>query len=227
MPSSISSESSYMTDETSTASSSDEYSYYTSSSHDSTWTTTYTPLPRKQASSIRFMAWAAGAPPHATGLKRKTRDVPDYRSIRSDVSSRSIFQEEYDNKLYWTTETHSRERYIPASRPAVFEQEQSWRYEQTAPAAHRHHHHHHHHHHQQQQQSSTPPPQPMRQQPHVRFHVAQTVMQEPAITQTEGPKPGGTIPISAFGHINMKGPPRQEEHVQSGPPRSYWARTGR
>jgi hypothetical protein len=214
--SSVLSDTSYMTDSTDDYTSDDYASYYSGHSSDSTWTTTYKPLPRKQRSAIRFMSWAAGAPPYATGLKRKTRDIPDHRSIRSVTSTRSVFQEDHDNRLYWITESQPRERYIAVSRPMPFPQRQhgSPVYGQAVygqPAA-----------------QPQPPAQPMRQpmpQPHVKYNVAQTVMQEPAITQTAGPRPGGTVPVSAFRHVNFKGPLRQEDDGMQGnmPPQSYWA----
>ncbi|CAM1506508.1 Fc.00g061490.m01.CDS01 [Cosmosporella sp. VM-42] len=68
----------------------------------SQWTTTYKKLPKKQSFAIQFLSWAAGAPPRATVVKKKTRDIADDRSLRSGGSSRSYFSEP-DTQLYWVT----------------------------------------------------------------------------------------------------------------------------
>ncbi|KAM5382754.1 hypothetical protein ACJZ2D_002337 [Fusarium nematophilum] len=66
----------------------------------SQWTTTYAKIPKKQPMSIRFLSWVAGAPPGATAVKKRTRDIPDDRSNRSGYSTRSYFSEP-DTQLYW------------------------------------------------------------------------------------------------------------------------------
>ena len=69
-------------------------------SSDSTWTTTYKRIPKKQPMAIRFLSWAAGAPSGATALKKRTRDFDDDRSVRSGGSSFSYWNEP-ETQLYW------------------------------------------------------------------------------------------------------------------------------
>ncbi|KAM5350507.1 hypothetical protein ACJ41O_007012 [Fusarium nematophilum] len=72
----------------------------------SQWTTTYAKIPKKQPMSIRFLSWVAGAPPGATAVKKRTRDIPDDRSNRSGYSTRSYFSEP-DTQLYWVAPSSS------------------------------------------------------------------------------------------------------------------------
>ncbi|KAF5021486.1 hypothetical protein F66182_6460, partial [Fusarium sp. NRRL 66182] len=75
-------------------------------SDSSTWTTTYTRLPKKQPMAIRFLSWVAGAPAGATAVKKRTRDVRDDRSVRSDGSSFSYWAEP-ETQLFWVAYPHS------------------------------------------------------------------------------------------------------------------------
>ncbi|RSL61132.1 hypothetical protein CEP54_006370 [Fusarium duplospermum] len=72
------------------------------SSTSSSYSVTYTRLPKKQPLSIRFLSWAAGAPSGATAVKRKTRDrdIRDDRSTRSGGSSYSYWGQP-ETQLYW------------------------------------------------------------------------------------------------------------------------------
>ncbi|RFN51930.1 hypothetical protein FIE12Z_3758 [Fusarium flagelliforme] len=74
-------------------------------SSDSTWTTTYKRIPKKQPMAIRFLSWAAGAPSGATALKKRTRDFDDDRSVRSGGSSFSYWNEP-ETQLYWVAHPH-------------------------------------------------------------------------------------------------------------------------
>ncbi|KAJ4134935.1 hypothetical protein NW768_004544 [Fusarium equiseti] len=74
-------------------------------SSDSTWTTTYKRIPKKQPMAIRFLSWAAGAPSGATALKKRTRDFDDNRSVRSGGSSFSYWNEP-ETQLYWVAHPH-------------------------------------------------------------------------------------------------------------------------
>ncbi|KFA66582.1 hypothetical protein S40285_07313 [Stachybotrys chlorohalonatus IBT 40285] len=76
-------------------------------SDDGTWVTTYTTLPKIRTNSLRFMSWAAGRPAHATGLKKKSRDVSDDQSYRSSRSNGSILGSDDDIRLYWVTGSES------------------------------------------------------------------------------------------------------------------------
>ncbi|KAG5663196.1 hypothetical protein HG530_009811 [Fusarium avenaceum] len=80
-------------------------SVYSDDSHSSTWTTTYTKLPRKQPKTIRFLSWVAGAPAGATAVKKRTRDFPDDRSVRSGGSSFSYWNGP-ETQLYWVAHSH-------------------------------------------------------------------------------------------------------------------------
>ncbi|KAJ4189548.1 hypothetical protein NW767_011568 [Fusarium falciforme] len=77
------------------------------SSTSSSYSITYTKLPKKQPLSIRFLSWAAGAPSGATAVKRKTRerDIRDDRSTRSGGSSYSYWSQP-DTQLYWVASPH-------------------------------------------------------------------------------------------------------------------------
>ncbi|KAF4955803.1 hypothetical protein FSARC_11756 [Fusarium sarcochroum] len=72
----------------------------------STWTTTYKRLPKKQPMAIRFLSWVAGAPPGATAVKKRTRDIRDDQSVRSGGSSFSYWNEP-ETQLYWVAYPHS------------------------------------------------------------------------------------------------------------------------
>ncbi|EEU40514.1 uncharacterized protein NECHADRAFT_76854 [Fusarium vanettenii 77-13-4] len=78
------------------------------SSTSSSYSITYTKLPKKQPLSIRFLSWAAGAPSGATAVKRKTRerDIRDDRSTRSGGSSYSYWSQP-ETQLYWVASPHS------------------------------------------------------------------------------------------------------------------------
>ncbi|KAJ4307371.1 hypothetical protein N0V84_012783, partial [Fusarium piperis] len=84
------------------------------SSTSSTYSITYTKLPKKQPLSIRFLSWAAGAPSGATAVKRKTRDIRDDRSTRSGGSSRSYWSEPV-TQLSWVVSPHSGNYYASGS----------------------------------------------------------------------------------------------------------------
>ena len=72
------------------------------SSTSSQWSTTYRKLPKKQKQSLslRFLSWAAGAPPGATVVKKRTRDIPDDRSDVSGWTNRSYWSQP-DTHMYW------------------------------------------------------------------------------------------------------------------------------
>ncbi|RSM14653.1 hypothetical protein CEP52_001329, partial [Fusarium oligoseptatum] len=79
------------------------YSHDRLSSTSSSYSVTYTKLPKKQPLSIRFLSWAAGAPSGATAVKRKTRDrdLRDDRSTSSRGSSYSSYWGQPETQLYW------------------------------------------------------------------------------------------------------------------------------
>lgn len=85
--------------------------YSTTSSQ---WTTTYKRLPKKQPMAVRFLSWAAGAPPGATVVKKRTRDrdVDDSRSTRSGASS--YFVDPY-TQMYWVMAPEPRGSYHSSS----------------------------------------------------------------------------------------------------------------
>ncbi|KAF4443518.1 hypothetical protein F53441_11418 [Fusarium austroafricanum] len=78
-------------------------SVYSDDSYSSAWTTTYTRIPKKQTKAIRFLSWVAGAPPGATAVKKRTRDYPDDRSVRSGGSSFSYWSQP-ETQLYWVAQ---------------------------------------------------------------------------------------------------------------------------
>lgn len=80
-------------------------SVYSDDTNSSTWTTTYTRIPKKQTKTIRFLSWVAGAPPGATAVKKRTRDFDDDRSVRSGGSSFSYWNEP-ETQLYWVAHSH-------------------------------------------------------------------------------------------------------------------------
>lgn len=86
------------------------------SSTSSSYSITYTKLPKKQPLSIRFLSWAAGAPSGATAVKRKTRerDIRDDRSTRSGGSSYSYWSQP-ETQLYWVASPHSGNYYGSSS----------------------------------------------------------------------------------------------------------------
>ncbi|KFA50908.1 hypothetical protein S40293_02441 [Stachybotrys chartarum IBT 40293] len=107
MPSSHRSSSSSSYSSSSSASSRSRSSRHGVVSDDGTWVIQYKTLPKTRTNSLRFMSWAAGRPAHATGLKKKSRDVSDDQSYSSSGSSGSMLGSDDDIKLYWVTGSES------------------------------------------------------------------------------------------------------------------------
>ncbi|KAF9776011.1 hypothetical protein IL306_005856 [Fusarium sp. DS 682] len=81
-------------------------SVYSDDSGSSTWTTTYTRIPKKQPKALRFLSWVAGAPPGATAVKKRTRDYRDDRSVRSSGSTFSNWDQS-ETQLSWVVHPNS------------------------------------------------------------------------------------------------------------------------
>lgn len=105
-----SSSSSSSSSRSSSSSSSTDFSTSTSNGG---WSTSYIKIPRKRSLSIKFMAYATGAPSNATILKKKTKDSSGYSSVRS--STACLIDPEV--QMFWVKPDSSRRFIDPGGRP--------------------------------------------------------------------------------------------------------------
>lgn len=89
---------------TTSSSSSSARSRLAASSVESEYYTTYLKIPKKQSKSVKFMAWAAGAPRNSSVVKKVTRETSERQSPGIAPFRRGHVPDS-DTQLFWVTGT--------------------------------------------------------------------------------------------------------------------------